>query len=111
LDFDDLPHKEVIKVVREFGGKWKKTAVQTEQGPRVNYDAEIDGMKIRCCRGQAPPACRIVEVEELVPEQIVPARVIPASVRKVRKMICPGDGDGADSLTMAVARQEGVVAQ
>lgn len=82
IDFDNLPHKEIVKVIRHFGGKWKKTPASGVVG-KIDYETEIDGVRIRCWSGEPPPSCKIVEVEELVPEQI-----IPASVRKVRKMVC-----------------------
>lgn len=80
VDFDNLPHKKVIAVIRALGGKWSKEPAGDN---RINYEAEIGGMKVRCWQGEPPPSCRIVEVEETVPEV-----VIPAHVKKVRKMIC-----------------------
>lgn len=75
VDFDNLSHQEVIRVIRAFGGKWHKQV----NGERVDYCTSVDGMTIRCWRGEPPPSCRIVEVEEWV----------PAHAAKVRKLICP----------------------
>lgn len=84
LDFNNLSHQDVIKVVRAFGGKWKKVPHGND---RVDYQQEIDGVRVRCYAGAPPPNCRIVEVEE-----VIPARVIPEQRIKVKKMICKGDG-------------------
>lgn len=84
MDFDRLPHKEIVKVVRALGGKWKKTPGHIEN--TINYQTEIDGKVFRCWSGEPPPSCKIIEVEEHVPEQ-----VIPASTRKVRKLVCQPD--------------------
>lgn len=90
LDFDHLTHKQVVKVIRVLGGKWKKTPGTSDT---INYEGMLGDMPVRCYQGQPPPSCRVVEVEELVPEQI-----IPASVRKVRKIVC------APSLAATIAQ-------
>ncbi len=96
FDLDNLPHKEVVKLIRALGGKWKKSASATAN--RINYETMVDGMIVRCWAGEPPPSCKIVEVEELVPE-----KVIPAHTRKVTKMIC--QGNGTDPLAMAIAQK------
>lgn len=90
LDFDRLPHDEVIKVIRTLGGKWKKDKNDhAEHGKtKIDYQSNIGGRTVMCWGGDPPPSCRLVEVEEHVPEQ-----VIPAHTRKVTKMICTGHGD------------------
>jgi len=87
VDFDGLSHDQVIKVIRALGGKWKKSLNLSSEG-RVDYQTEIDGQVVRCWRGQPPPSCKIVEVEELVPAVNIPARIV-----KVKKMICIGQGN------------------
>lgn len=97
IDFDHLPHTEVIKVIRALGGKWQKTA-NTGAKPgetKIDYAREVDGIEVRCWAGEPPPSCRIVEVEETIPEQ-----VIPAHTRKIKKMICTGQ----EPVTVAIAR-------
>lgn len=102
IDFDRLPHKEVIAVVRTLGGKWQKSLnTAAADKPSVDYRTEIDGVTVRCWAGEPPPTCRFVEVEEIIPEQIIPAQVIPAKVKKVRKLVCTGQ---ADPLVIATAR-------
>lgn len=99
LDFDKLSHPEVIKVVRTLGGKWRKSETICSDSSlkgRIDYQTEIDGVAVRCWAGEPPPTCRIVEVEETVPEQ-----VIPAHTRKVRKLICTGKDE---PLIVALAR-------
>ncbi len=82
IDFDNLPHKEVIKVVRAFGGKWKKIPSPSKVG-RIDYEATIDGVAIRCWQGEPPPSCKLIEVEEHIPEQVIPAHTV-----KKLKMSC-----------------------
>lgn len=99
LDFDDLPHAEVIKVVRALGGKWKKDKNSVRDG-RVDYTQKIDGMDVRCWAGEPPPSCRLVEIEVQVPEEHIPAKTIPAHTKKVFKMVCSGD----EPLAVAMSR-------
>lgn len=81
IDFDNLKHEDTVKVMRNLrGGKWKKDYTGDN---RVTYTTVVDGMNIRIWRGEPPPSCRIVEVEELVPERVIPAQVV-----KVRKLVC-----------------------
>lgn len=98
VDFDNLEHKDVIRVVRSLGGKWDKTtnshAVAGEI--RVDYAREVDGVQVRCWAGKPPPSCRLVEYEEIIPEQIIPAKVV-----KRTKLVCAGQ---ADPLTVALAQ-------
>lgn len=79
IDFDHLPHAQVIEVVRALGGKWKKSAGNT--AGKVNYETTVDGVQVRCYEGEPPPSCKLVEVEEVIPAQ--PARTV-----KKFKMVC-----------------------
>lgn len=100
LDFDHLEHRDVIRVIRAMGGKWKKSKNENVydggklvQG-RVDYEQEIDGLKVRCYAGKAPPSCRIVEYEEVIPAHVIPAvpeKLVPEQRVKKTKMICTGD--------------------
>jgi len=98
VDFDRLPHKEVIRVIRTLGGKWKKSVnVHADPGKtKIDYVAEINGKTFRCWGGDPPPSCRLVEVEEDVPEL-----VIKAHKKKVMKLICTGEHEPA---AVAIAR-------
>ena len=80
LDFDNLSHADVIKVIRGFGGKWKKEACGDN---RINYEAQIQGVRVRCWQGEPPPNCKVIEYEEIIPERVVPAQVV-----KKRKLVC-----------------------
>ncbi len=82
LDFDNLSHKQVIGVIRAMGGKWKKTPSPNASN-RINYETEIDGIAVRCWQGEPPPSCKLIEVEEHVPEQVIPAHTV-----KRMKMSC-----------------------
>jgi len=79
VDFDNLPHADVVKVMLALPGRWNKTPGSSEG--TINYEAEIDGVNVRCWCGEPPPSCKIVEVEEVVPAQ-------PETRRMVKKMIC-----------------------
>ena len=80
IDFNHLPHKKVLKIMRTFkAGKWKKALSSSCDGARVDYTSEFDGMTIRCYAGEPPPSCKIVE--EVV--------MIPAHNEAVRKLVCP----------------------
>lgn len=83
IDFDRLTHEQVIKVMVAFqGGKWTKTP--NYNGQSIDYELPLlDGNRIRCWAGEPPPSCKIIEVEELVPEH-----VFPATTRTVRKLQC-----------------------
>lgn len=97
VDFNLLPHADVIKVIRAVGGKWKKTLnTSADKKPRIDYETEVDGYRIRCWAGEPPPTCRLVEVEEEIPEQVIPAH----KIKKV-KMVCTGQ---AEPVAVALAR-------
>ena len=83
LDMDGLPHHKVIQAIRDIGYKRQKIPSNSGEVRCIDYTTELDGVRIRIYSGHPPPSCRIVEVEEQVPEQ-----VIPAHVKKVRKMVC-----------------------
>lgn len=67
LDFDNLTHKETVSVIRHLGGKWSKTP---QDGARINYETEIDGMGVRVWKGEPPPNCKMVPVEVHIPARI-----------------------------------------
>ena len=77
FDYDNLTHDQVIQVIKTWGGKWEKRPVED----RVDYRLDVDGFTVRCYRGEPPPNCKIVEVEEYVPPQ-------PATTRTIRKLVC-----------------------
>jgi hypothetical protein len=75
IDFDRLPHDQVMKVVIAFGGRWNREPV----GDRINYVQEVaEGVKVRCYQGQPPPNCR-VEYEEVT---------IPQRTERRAKIVC-----------------------
>lgn len=80
LDFDRLPHKDIVQVIRTLGGKWKKEPVNEN---KITYATEIDGLQVRCWSGEPPPSCKLVEVEEHVPEKVIPAHTV-----KKTKLVC-----------------------
>lgn len=98
VDFEQLNHKQVIEVIRHIGGKWSKEVCGEDRITYSNYKADND-MVVRCYKGEPPPSCKIIEVEEHVP-----SKVIPASVRKVKKLVC----QPSLSATIAQAAEKGV---
>ncbi len=102
VDFDHLTHKEVVKVVRKFGGKWNKTA--TAVAGKINYQTEIEGTIVRCYEAEAPPSCKLIEVEEHVPEKIIPAHTVKKLVMK-----CHPDVGAVIATAAAKAPQAGEV--
>jgi hypothetical protein len=77
VDFDNLTHDKIRLVLKTFkAGKWVKTPMD---GGKVNYETQLDGMRIRCWAGDPPPNCRIVE--EVVH--------IPARTEIVKRLVCP----------------------
>lgn len=80
VDFDNLSHDDVIKVIKAFpGAKWTKTP--SSLGGKVDYTTQIEGVSLRCYSGEPPPNCRIVEEEMHVP-------AIPSRVEIIRKLVC-----------------------
>ena len=83
IDFDNLSHNDIVKVMLAFPGKWTKTI----NNLRIDYRLQVeDNITIRCYSGEPPPSCQIVEKEVEVPETYVPAHT---EKRKVLK--CTGD--------------------
>lgn len=80
IDFDNLSHDDVIKVVKAIGGKWDKT-ISSGAGDRVDYKTSKNGISIRCYQGEPPPNCRVEEVMETIPAQ--PERVVTK-----KKLVC-----------------------
>ena len=98
VDFDNLSHGDAIKVIRAFGGKWGKKKNYSDQ-TAVDYERteKVDGVTIRCWKSCPPPSCKIVEVDEVIPEHVVAAKTI-----KKRVMVCPG----AEPVVLAVANAQ-----
>lgn len=98
LDFDRLSHAETIKLIRKLGGKWQKdrNTNATPGQTKIDYTSTVEGMRVRIWGGEPPPSCRMVEIEEDVPEKIIPAHKV-----KTWKMICTG---AAEPVAVAVSR-------
>ena len=80
FDFDYLTHDKIILVIQLFPGKWEKSL----DGEKITYTREeVEGVTIRCYRGEPPPSCKIVEEEVVVPEHVV-----PETKKLVRKLVC-----------------------
>ena len=78
IDFDNLKHDDVIKVIEAVGGNWNKIP---GDDANVHYSTTINGISYRCYNGEPPPNCKIVEVLETIPAQ--PERVVTR-----RKLVC-----------------------
>lgn len=98
LDFDQLDHAQAIRVIRAIGGKWHKKANCTNKAS-VDYEqtapSESGFNQFRLWQAAPPASCKIVEIEEEIPERVIPAQKV-----KVRKMVCPG----APPLVLAIAK-------
>lgn len=79
IDFNSLPHTQVVDVIKAFGGKWDKSI--SSGGERVDYNTVCDGVAVRCWNGEPPPSCKIVEEE-------VEVAAVPAHKKMVRKLVC-----------------------
>lgn len=88
IDFDNQPHKRIIQLIRHLGGKWTKEA---HSDGKVDYTTEIDGMPVRCWRGEPPPNCKIVPFEVHV----------PAHTKTEYKLVCPKGANGNQALGTA----------
>ena len=97
LDIDHPEHSTTIKLIKAIGGKFKKEPGHVPNS--ISYTGELDGVQVRAWSGKPPPSCRIIEVEEYVPEV-----TIPASVRKVKKMVCHPEFPAV--LAMAAAKAQ-----
>lgn len=81
LDLNTPKHEETVKLIRAVGGKFKKEPGCNPHS--IDYTGELDGIPVKAWCGEPPPSCRIVEVEELVPETLIPAHIV-----KRKKMVC-----------------------
>lgn len=91
ISVHSAPREVLSLFLRSFGTPdqdWTKS-INEYQKDKMDYSLTFpcpfnheNQYTIQCRAVQPPPACRIEEVEELVPAQ-------PASVRKVRKVVCP----------------------
>lgn len=77
IDFNyPQDRKEVIAIIRHFGGKWDKT-VATES---MSYHRRglVDGLQVVIYSAVLPPSCKVVETTEEV----------PACTRTIRRVVC-----------------------
>jgi hypothetical protein len=80
LDFNNLLRDEALTVITALAaGKWTKE-VNLPDPSMVDYNTEIDGKKVRLWAAAPPDSCRVIEVEEIVPE----TRIVR------RKLVCSG---------------------
>lgn len=76
IDFDNLPHEQVMEVIRSFPGRWKKVpregkidySITLRNASRTTGLYEI---KIRCYSGEPPPNCKVVYEDVHVPASTV----------------------------------------
>ena len=80
LDFNQLSREESLTVMKALkAGDWTKSANGYDSAT-IDYNTEINGMKVRLWAAAPPDSCRVIEVEEEVPATKI--------VR--RKLICSG---------------------
>lgn len=78
LDIDNLTREQAVVALSALNaGKWQKSINSIDDGT-LDYSGKVDGVNVRLWAAGAPESCRVVEVEEVIPEQ----RIIK------RKLIC-----------------------
>ena len=78
LDFNQLTREESVAVMAALhAGKWAKS-VNSSYPDMIDYEGEVDGVKVRLWAAAPPDSCRVIEVEE----------VLPATTIKRRKLVC-----------------------
>ena len=73
FDFDYLPHEKTVQLIKVFPGKWTK---KVEDGKVTYTREEIEGVTIRCWKGEPPPNCKIVEETTVVPAHMVEEKTV-----------------------------------
>jgi len=67
LDFNQLSREESLTIMKTLSaGKWAKS-VNNYDSTTIDYNTEIDGIKVRLWAAAPPDSCRVIEVEEEVP--------------------------------------------
>ena len=78
LDFNSLSREQSLAIIRTLNaGKWTKT-VNDYSPDTIDYNTEINGVKVRLWSAAPPDSCRIIETEE----------EIPATKIVRRKLVC-----------------------
>lgn len=89
IDFNSLPHDQVMEVVKAFPGRWKK---EPDGNGKIHYSitlrnsskvTELIEIVIRCYSGEPPPNCKVIYEDVLV----------PARTERRAKMICIDRGE------------------
>lgn len=80
LDYDNLSHEDVMRVIKAVGGKWDK-AISQAGGNRIDYTTEVDGYQLRCWAGKPPETCKLVEKTRVIPAQ-------PEREEKYFELVC-----------------------
>jgi hypothetical protein len=67
LDFNQLSREQALTVIGMLkAGEWTKS-VNACMPELIDYNTEINGIKVRLWAAAPPDSCRVVEVEEEVP--------------------------------------------
>lgn len=78
LDFDNLSREEAVEIMLVLNaGTWTKQLNYSSEA-LIDYEAVVDGVRVRLWAAAPPDSCRVIEVEE----------VIPATTMIRRKLVC-----------------------
>jgi len=81
LDFDNLSRDDALAVMRAMhAGQWTKS-LNSSRPELIDYEATVDGFKIRLWAAGPPDSCRVIEYDEPVPA---------TTIKRVR-LVCKGD--------------------
>jgi hypothetical protein len=79
LDFDRLTREQSLRVISTLAaGRWKKS-VNDSLPETIDYETQIDGLRVRLWSAGPPDSCRVIEVEEIVPETKIIRRKLVCS--------------------------------
>lgn len=82
IDFNNLTREESLQVISALNaGKWEKS-INDAYPDKIDYQTTIDGVMARLWAAAPPDSCRVVEVEEIIPEQRVMKRKLICSEPK-----------------------------
>jgi hypothetical protein len=59
IDFDNLDHSDVIRVIKAFPGTWNKYYPSDNGGITYALAEPVTGFTVRCYNGTPPPVRRI----------------------------------------------------
>lgn len=78
LDLNQLSREQTVRALAALAaGKWTKK-INTLMPECIDYEGEVDGVRVRLWGAAPPESCRVIEFEE----------VVPATTVKRRRLVC-----------------------